>query len=388
MSFKTALQRDLDRFYKSLYDEDFNIRAVTKGALTQARAKLNPWAFQRLNEVAVNTFYQEAEYYTWGGLRTLAVDGTRLLLPKHRTITEKYGEHSFGPKADSKRSMAIGSMLYDVLNCLTIDAALAPYSGSERDLLLGHLDKLGEGDLLLLDRGYPCFWLLFLLKAKKIEFCVRLKKDWWLSVKDFTESGEKERVVSFKLPKKDRGKLSVYPDMMDKELRVRLIKVELDNGDIEVLCTSLLDPKEYPHIEFKELYHLRWNEEEAYKLLKARADLEAFSGKTARAVEQDFFAKIFVMTMCAAFALPIEEKVRKEYKEAEDKKYAQKINRTHALSSLTDMLIPVFLKRKFDRFLAAFDHLVYSTREIIRPGRSNPRNHHPKRQHHMNYKKL
>lgn len=388
MFFKTALQRDLDRFYKSLYDEDFNIRAVTKGALTQARAKLNPWAFKRLNEVAVNTFYQEAEYYTWGGMRTLAVDGTRLMLPKHSTTIDKYGEYGFGPNADSPRSMAIGSMLYDVLNCLTIDAALAPYSGSERDLLLEHLEKIEKGDLLLLDRGYPCFWLLFLLKAKQVEFCVRLKENWWLSVKDFTESKEKERIITLKLPPKDKEKLSEYPEMMNQELKVRLVRVELENGEVEILCTSLLDTVQFPSAEFKELYHLRWNEEEAYKLLKARAELEAFSGKTARAVEQDFYAKIFVMTMCAAFALPIEEKVKKEYKAGKDRKFGQKINRTHALASLMDMLIPVFLKKQFDRFLTAFDHLVYSTREIIRPGRSKPRKHRPKKQHYMNYKRL
>lgn len=64
MMFKSSLQRDLDRFFKSLYDEDYNIRSVTKSALSQARAKLNPWAFKRLNEVAVKSFYESAPYLT------------------------------------------------------------------------------------------------------------------------------------------------------------------------------------------------------------------------------------------------------------------------------------------------------------------------------------
>lgn len=76
------------------------------------------------------------------------------------------------------------SLLYDVLNLITIDSQIAPYASSERDLLMEHLDQVKSGDLLLLDRGYPSFWLLFLLKAKGIEFCVRLKEDWWLKVKD------------------------------------------------------------------------------------------------------------------------------------------------------------------------------------------------------------
>ena len=52
MKFKTSIQRELDRFVKEISDDDFNIRAVTKTAFTQARAKLNPLAFKRWNEMA------------------------------------------------------------------------------------------------------------------------------------------------------------------------------------------------------------------------------------------------------------------------------------------------------------------------------------------------
>jgi hypothetical protein len=388
MSFKTSLQRDLDRFYKSLSNSDFNIREVTKGALTQARSKLNPWAFKRLNEVAVKSFYEGASYYIWYGMRVLAIDGSRLLLPNHKTIKEEFGEHHFGPKANSPRSLAMVSMLYDVLNHLTIDAEIAPYSDSERDLLMLHLDKVKKGDLLLLDRGYPCFWLLCLLKAKGIEFCVRLKEDWWLQVQDFTKSSEKERVVKFSLPKKDREKLGEYPHIVEKGISCRLIKVILENGDVEVLCTSLLDNVNYDIEEFKLLYHYRWNEEEAYKLLKSRIELEAFSGKTATAVKQDFHAKVFLMTMCAAYAHPIEEKVIEEYKADKDSKLQQQINKTSAVAMMMDISIPMFIKKKFNEALKAFDEIIYKTREVVRPGRKELRKKKPKKQYHMNYKPL
>ena len=54
MKFKTSIQRELDRFVKEISDDDFNIRAVTKSAFTQARAKLNPLTFKRWNEITVN----------------------------------------------------------------------------------------------------------------------------------------------------------------------------------------------------------------------------------------------------------------------------------------------------------------------------------------------
>jgi hypothetical protein len=349
---------------------------------------LDPWAFQRLNKIAAGTFYEGAEYYVWHDMRVLAIDGTRLVLPNHPSIIEEFGQQQFGPKADSPRSLAMASMLYDVLNQITLDGQLAPYASSERDLLMQHLDKLNPGDLLLLDRGYPCFWLLFLLKAKGIEFCVRLKDAWWLKVKDFTNSDEKERIVTFSLPKKDRKKLAGFPEMQDAIITCRLIKIELANGEKEILCTSLIDPQKYTFGEFDKLYHYRWNEEEAYKLLKSRIELEYFSGKTARSVRQDFHAKVFLMTLCAAYAHPIEDRVVEEYKADQNRKFDQKINRTNAVSMTQDILIAVLLRKQFEKALNAFDKIVEETREIIRPGRSSPRKKRPKQLYCMNYRRL
>jgi hypothetical protein len=388
INFKSSIQRELDSFTKAISRSDFKIREVTKGAFTQARAKLNPWAFKRLSEVAINTFYKGAEYYVWYGMRTIAVDGTRLVLPNHPTVIKEFGQQQFGPKADSPRSLAMGSMLYDVLNQITLDAQLAPYASSERDLLMQHLDKVNQGDLLLLDRGYPCFWLLFLLKAKGIEFCVRLKENWWLKVKDFTESNEKECIVTFTLPKKDHKKLVDFPHMQNATITCRLIKIVLSNGEKEILCTSLIDPEKYTYEQFEKLYHYRWSEEEAYKLLKSRIELENFSGKTAKAVRQDFYAKVFLMNLCASYAHPIEDKVIEEYKKDENRKYNQKINRTNAISMTQDIMIGVLIRKQFGKALKAFDEIVKNTREIIRPGRSEPRNKKAKKPYAMNYKRL
>ena len=394
MSFNRAIQRELDSFFKKLDSSEYTIREATKGAFSQARSKMNEWGFIRLNEIAVDTFYAKAEYYTWNNFRLLAVDGTRIMLPNHPSVKEEFGECSFGPKADSTRSMAIGSMLYDVLNQITIDAQLAPYKNtnnkknSERALLEKHMLKLKQGDLLLLDRGYPSFALFFLLMAQGIEFCVRMKGSWWKAVREFRESGEKERIVTFTLPDKDRKKLSAYPKSASSPIKCRLIRVELDTGEIEILCTSLTDKKVYRHEQFKELYHFRWNEEEAYKLLKNRIELEDFSGKTAKAVKQDFYAKIFLLTLTAAYAHPIEERVRKEFKADKVRKHDQKINRTNAISMTRDILVGVLIKQQYKKALSAFDDIVYHTREIIRPDRKNERKHRQKKPYSMNYKRL
>lgn len=380
------MQRELDGFYKEVIGTDFNIRHVSKGGFTQARAKLAPHAFVELNDNVNTTFYDQAPYLGWHNMRLLSCDGSRLMLPNHKSIREEFGEHHFGPNANCPRSLALCSFLYDPINLLTVDAQLTPYASGERDLLYQHLEKVRSGDLLLLDRGYPSLALMFELQARGIHFCMRMKENWWLEVKQFVESNEKQELVSFKLPKKDKHLLAKYPHL-SSEIPCRLICIELDNGEKEILCTSLTDIDRYPYEDFAELYHLRWNIEEGYKLFKARVEVENFSGKTARAVKQDFFAKVFMMSLCAVLAFPIEDKVRREAAQ-EKTKYKLKINRTAALSMTGNISIGLFIKKTFTQAIQAFDNIVQKTLEIVRPNRKFERKKRPKRLYHMNYKRL
>jgi hypothetical protein len=212
-----------------------------------------------------------------------------------------------------------------------------------------------------------------------------MKTNWWVEVDAFTNSNLTEKIVEFKLPKKDLEKLSEFPNISNQNVKCKLVKVVLENGLIEVLCTSLLDSKEFNQSEFSALYHQRWGVEEFFKMLKCRVELERFSGKTTRSVEQDFYAKIFLMTLCSAYAFPIDEKVKKEYEENKEVKHLQKVNRTNAVSVLSNMLVSIFI-RKTDNFLTYFDELIYKTREIVRLDRHHERNKKPKRLYSINYK--
>ena len=172
------------------------------------------------------------------------------------------------------------------------------------------------------------------------------------------------------------------PDL-SPSVTCRLIKVSLDNDKTEVLCTSLLDKQKYPIEDFKELYHLRWAAEEGFKMFKSRIQIEAFTGRTALSIKQDIYAKTMMMSLCAAFAFPIEEKVKREYK---DSKAPQKINRTSAYAFTKNIAISLLIKQKVNQAIEAFDKIVYKTKELVRLGRSNPRKHKPKRSYYMNYK--
>ena len=126
---------------------------------------------------------------------------------------------------------------------------------------------------------------------------------------------------------------------------------------------------------------------EGYKLFKTRVEIEKFSGKTALAVKQDFYAKVYMMSLCAALAFPIEEKVRRETLQA-NRKHKHKINRTNAISLLCDISPKIFYKDCFRQAMKTFDHILLKTTEIVRPYRSFIRKKYPKKLPSMNYKQL
>ena len=383
---RRSLQRELNDFFGRLNDSNYSIQRVTKGAFTQARAKLKHEAFIELSQSSVDFFYNNAPYLLWDKHRVLVCDGSTVMLPNSKNIKESFAPTGFGPNGDVERSVATVSLIYDALNLVTLNAKLDAYNVSESTLLKAQLKEVSfkPDDILLLDRGYPSIGLLYELHHRKIGFCVRLKDNWWKAVNEMLKAGETDRIVTFSLPKKDKGLQQLFQEESDT-VTVRISVIDLGEGKKEILCTSLLDTQNYTLEDLKQLYHIRWGIEEAYKLFKVRADLESFSGMTALSVKQDFHAGILAMNLCAMMSFPIEQKVREESKDAQLKNI-KTVNRTNAFALIKESMLGVFLKKKKKQFLETIDHILQKTTEIVRPNRKFPRNHKQKKPKSMNYK--
>jgi hypothetical protein len=370
-----SLQRELNSFYQKLLNEDYSIQYVVKSSFTKARAKLKHTAFIELNKVCLAPFYEEGSYRTWLGFRMAAVDGSTMMLPNSKDIRAEFGVTSFGPKADSPRSVARCSVLYDVLNLTVLDAQIDRYKAAERQLALRHLPSVNpDTDILLFDRGYPGIGFMYKLQQSNIKFIIRLTENWWLEARKMIEEGIEDQQVT-------------YTTKKGKELKCRLILIEHSDGNKAVVATNLFNKEQFAAEAFRDLYHLRWNIEEGYKLFKTRAHLEAFSGKTALSVRQDFFAKVFMMSFAAIVSFPVEERIRKELKQPEYKR-DHKINRTNVLAFIKDNSIALLLKQKIKKGLAALDKILSKTTEVIRPGRTNPRKKIKKKPPSSNYRHL
>lgn len=268
---KGSYQDELDHFFKALFRLDVPILYVTKMALSLARKKLNYSAFIEFNRHLLEFFCDHFNTKTWKGFNLLGIDGSTLKLFNYKDIREHFG--MIHPKNGPACPMARISQMFDVLNKVTIDAIISPYHVGERELLRNHILNLLPNDLLLLDRGYPAYWVFNLILSQGGNFCARISKQWEI-VQNFINSGAQEAFID--LHASYQSKKECFEMGLDlTPLHLRLIRVELDNGEIEVLITSLIDEHEYPHEIFKELYHKRWPVEVDYLFMNEGSVLNA-----------------------------------------------------------------------------------------------------------------
>lgn len=366
---KGSYQDELDYFFKSILGLEVAQRIVSKAALTKARMKLKFEAFIELNSQLINYFYKNFMPLRWNGFNLLAIDGTTVRLPRIEAISEHFG--AWNPRQGGKCPMARVSQMFDPLNRITVDAIIDSKNVGERELAAFHFLNLMPNDLILLDRGYPAYWLFNLIISRGADFCSRIQRKRWKVVRQFYNSGKREKIIS--LPVFSSSVKHCKEMGLDlRPLKLRLIRIELDTGESEILITSLLDTKTHSYQQFAELYHLRWPVEEDYKTMKQWIEIENFSGKSVLSVYQDFHAKVFSKNLISALIYPTQSQIDKN---TENRRYRYKPNCAQAISKVKDVIPILFLRSQnaLYKLISDIHTVVVNTIEPIRPGRKYPR---------------
>jgi len=382
---KGSYQDELDKFFKALNKWDVAKRVVTKVALAKARVRLKFEAFIELNRHLATFFYDQFDTITWHGFRLVAFDGSTIRLPHIKEIAEHFG--AWGVRKGEACPMARVSQMFDTLNKVSIDARISPKSAGERLLAAQHCSNLLPNDLVLLDRGYPAFWLFKLILSCHAQFCARISSTKWKIVRSFFRSGAKEKVITLSTPPTSL-KACRNLGLDTGPITLRLIRIELASGETEILITALTDTTLYPSDLFEELYHDRWPVEEDYKTMKCWLEAENFSGKSVLSIQQDFYAKVFSKNLTSVIAFPTRDSINQV---SAKRKYDYQINFTQALSKTKDVIVLLFqqTKTKITRVISQLHNIFIRTIEPIRPGRKFPRNHKvSRRKYFFNYKPI
>ena len=379
---KGSLQDELDYFFKAIHAEEVSTRTVTKSAFSKARKKLHHQAFIELGRSLVSFFYEHFLCRTWKGFRILAIDGSTVKVPRTKDCANHFG--TWKPATGEACPVARISTLFDAINGIVIDALIRPKEQGERSLAAEHMQHVKAGDLVLLDRGYPAFWLFALILSREAHFCARVESS-WKEIRKFKNSGKKEDIITLPLSLASIEQCH-FLNLPVSPVKVRIIRVELAGGETEILLTSAMDKDIYPCEIFKELYHCRWTTEENYKTAKCRVEIENFSGKSVESVYQDFHAKVFAMNLTAAITHPAQDIITGQ---REQKKYAYRINFTQALSKMKDSLVLLFIRSNVIELLNKLLNLFTATIEPVRPGRKYERKQSvQKRGFHTCYKPI
>lgn len=356
---------------------------VSKQAFSQARKKLSSEVFILLNKKLITEFYSDNEIKTIKGLRLLAIDGSTVRLPKSKELYNFFGSH----KKEGSVPLARISVLYDVLNHLTLHAAMGPYIESEKNLAMKHFEELhildneivnsNYKDLLIFDRGYPSHFHMFFLQSRNKHFLFRVSEAIG-EIIDVIKSGNRDAVIDLILTKDKLYRMPDFAkyDLRDRTIKVRVTKFDLSSGKKEILVTSLIDQNEFTYDDLFALYKTRWNVEEQYKLYKCIANIENFSGESKLAIEQDFYATVFT---CNAASLLSQEAQEELNLVLADKniKYTYKINRNILIGTIKNEILEIFLgDQNLEEYCEMLKKRLKKSLVAVRPGRSNHRPTH------------
>lgn len=391
--FKLVLSKN-KQGYKSLINEIWENpqlethcqkNPISASSLCEARQKLPEEIFIELNKAVASYQEKMLPKLNWCGHRIFAVDGSRINLP-HELLLSGYKPRN----KDHYYPQGVMSTIYHLGHGIIHDCLFGPYY-NERHCLINQMDTLSAGDVLVLDRGYFSYLILYQAKQKNIHLICRLQSGSMnKEIKDFWESKLNDATINYypsagvKSEIKNQGYHLNY-----KPIKLRLIKYKI--GDEIYVCATTLIGEQYPLSEFSRVYHGRWGIEELYKISKEFIDVEDFHAKTERGVKQEVYAHVLLINIARIFESEANKQLSPpsfhagEEKNTEikdhhwqglfDKIQKLKINFKNCLlviSRVIEKLI-ISLEKKKESWLSRILSSISRVRQKIRPGRHFPR---------------
>jgi hypothetical protein len=339
--------------------------------------KIKPELFKHFISFLNKEFYSENDERVklWKGYRLLGCDGSTLTLPITKELKKKYSHYVNGHTTDVL--IARTSILYDLENEMVLDGKLAPFSEGERQLAISLFQGLKKSqfkELIILDRGYPSYEMIYEMEQLNLDYLMRIKPSFGKLTVEFMNSDLIELITEIK-PVIPHRKVNLIKKLFfkNKAIKIRLIKVLLESGEVEMLVTSLLNQKKYPLGEFKDLYFKRWGIETLYDKLKNKLLIEQFTGYAEASILQDFYCTLFLSNIQSLLTSEANDELKMN--NINDTKYEYKINTNLSIGFIKTRLIELFSEQNHtENTLMELEALFIKNLIPIRPNRTFKRN--------------
>lgn len=283
---------------------------VTASALSQRRTQIPTEVF---HSVFTNFNSACTDDDLFRGYKLLAADGTAVNLPRNPN-SPSFVQNEGIPKGVNQLH---ATPLYDILNRTFSDVVIQPEpKKDEIGALVDMLERntFTQKTILLCDRGFEGVHLIaHCIEKPNLDFLIRIKQNksamrevaklpmmeldcmiGFTITTTQTNEDKKGGYIHLQVPKKSKAGSKTRRGRWDfpspYPIRFRICRFLLDNGEFETVATSL--PRSFSLDDIKELYHLRWGVETAFRDLKYTLGLVNLHGKSDAFAEQEIYASL------------------------------------------------------------------------------------------------
>jgi len=294
------------------------LRPVTDSAIAHARRRMGV-------APVIHLFREVARLIdprpTFQGLRVWAVDGTSIDLPDTPENVKIFGRVT-GSRGDSAFPKMRIVVLMDILSRRIKAFRVSPWNRSETRAIPALAQRIGQGDLLLADRGLYSFWILLQILTQGGDFLFRVSAKLKIKKKKTLGKGDWIGVIDYRVPLDRIPRLPGLKVLSRGwkcarvRLKVRVIEFTvLEGGQANRLVTSLLDAEEIDAKKLALLYHERWGIELGYDEMKTHlsstpkgAAATILRSKSPRLAMQEVYALIVVYNLVRGLILEAAER--------------------------------------------------------------------------------
>ena len=238
----------------------------------------------------------------WGCRRFIAIDGSRIVLPRSGDTARKMSRPKRPDGSHVHNPQGLLLMAADVFRRLPLDYTLTGKGIGERTAINDLMANLPwqEGDVAVMDRGFPSRKLFAALITQGIDIIARMSASEaiaWKELRPFLQSKKKNALVTLTLRGID-GPV---------EVKARLVERDLQRGrprkgakkERMVILTTLSEEDGFDRKSVIKLYAARWGIETLFGEMKAFINVESFHSAFVDGCEQEIIAAMIWMALAS-----------------------------------------------------------------------------------------
>lgn len=269
---------------------ELNIEKISSAKDSAFRKKRHNLPSKYINGMSIsihNYYYENMKPKLFlNKYRLLSSDGT------HSPLSKLLEEEGFKLTKNKTYVNASINGVYDVLNNLLIDFELS--KKSEEDAYKRQLTLLRKNDIVIHDRKYYSNYLLSALHSKNVHSIFRMKKS----------SNYVKHLIENEL---DDQIFDVKNTINGNIIKLKVVRFKVED-EYYYIATTLVN-ENVSISQFKELYKLRWNIEEYFKLIKYSMSFKHFHSKKKMLIEQEIYMHQLITSLTRILECAYIEKI-------------------------------------------------------------------------------